>query len=81
MSLELAGKSPFVVFADADMDRAVEMAVEQYDNAGQVCLAGTRLLVEESAVEEFTAAFIPRAPETQDSVVRVATGVTTSKPM
>jgi len=60
-SLELGGKSPFIVFADADMDRAVEMAVEQYDNAGQVCLAGTRLLVEESAAEGFTERFLARA--------------------
>ena len=48
VSFELGGKSPFLVFADADLDRAVETATYQYDNAGQVCLAGTRLLVEES---------------------------------
>ena len=61
LSLELGGKSPLIVFADADLDDAVRQAVEQYDNAGQVCLAGTRLLVEESIAEEFTAAFIERA--------------------
>ena len=43
--LELGGKSPFVIFADADLDAAVAQAVSQFDNAGQVCLAGTRLLV------------------------------------
>ena len=37
--LELGGKSPLLVFADADLDLAVDLAVEQYDNAGQVCLA------------------------------------------
>ncbi|HEX5300046.1 MAG TPA: aldehyde dehydrogenase family protein, partial [Streptosporangiaceae bacterium] len=37
-SLELGGKSPFLVFADADLDLAVRHAVGQYDNAGQVCL-------------------------------------------
>ncbi|MGW1612045.1 aldehyde dehydrogenase [Streptomyces sp. NPDC002285] len=61
LSLELGGKSPLLVFADADLDLAVGLAVEQYDNAGQVCLAGTRLLVEESVVEEFTRRFVEKA--------------------
>ncbi|SDQ34888.1 aldehyde dehydrogenase [Thermostaphylospora chromogena] len=61
LSLELGGKSPLLVFADADLDLAVNLAVEQYDNAGQVCLAGTRLLVEESIAEEFTERFLARA--------------------
>ena len=43
---ELGGKSPLVVFADADVDAAARKAAGQYDDAGQVCLAGTRLLVE-----------------------------------
>lgn len=61
LSLELGGKSPLLVFADSDLDLAVELAVEQYDNAGQVCLAGTRLLVEQSVAEEFTARFLAKA--------------------
>ncbi|MFE4393261.1 MULTISPECIES: aldehyde dehydrogenase [Streptomycetaceae] len=61
LSLELGGKSPLLVFADADLDLAVELAVEQYDNAGQVCLAATRLLVEETVAEEFTRRFVERA--------------------
>ncbi|MFI2609372.1 aldehyde dehydrogenase [Kitasatospora sp. NPDC018619] len=61
LSLELGGKSPLLVFADADLDLAVELAVEQYDNAGQVCLAATRLLVEEGVAEEFTRRFVERA--------------------
>jgi aminomuconate-semialdehyde/2-hydroxymuconate-6-semialdehyde dehydrogenase len=60
-SLELGGKSPLLVFADADLDLAVRHAVGQYDNAGQVCLAGTRLLVAEPAAEEFLARFLDRA--------------------
>jgi aminomuconate-semialdehyde/2-hydroxymuconate-6-semialdehyde dehydrogenase len=60
-SLELGGKYPLLVFADADLDLAVAHAVGQYDNAGQVCLAGTRLLVEEAVAEEFLARFISRA--------------------
>jgi 5-carboxymethyl-2-hydroxymuconic-semialdehyde dehydrogenase len=61
VSLELGGKSPLLVFADADLELAVANAVEQYDNAGQVCLAGSRLLVEASIAEEFTARFLDRA--------------------
>ncbi|MEV7007746.1 aldehyde dehydrogenase [Streptosporangium sp. NPDC051022] len=61
LSLELGGKSPLIVFADSDLDLAVHLAVEQYDNAGQVCLAGSRLLVEDSVAEEFTARFLERA--------------------
>ncbi|MER5213025.1 aldehyde dehydrogenase [Streptomyces sp. NPDC002838] len=61
LSLELGGKSPLLVFADADLDLAVDLAVEQYDNAGQVCLAGTRLLVQETIAEEFTRRFVEKA--------------------
>jgi aminomuconate-semialdehyde/2-hydroxymuconate-6-semialdehyde dehydrogenase len=60
VSLELGGKSPLIVFADADFDLAVANAVGQYDNAGQVCLAGTRLLVEESIAAPFTEALLKR---------------------
>ncbi|MFJ5921197.1 aldehyde dehydrogenase [Kitasatospora sp. NPDC092948] len=63
LSLELGGKSPLLVFADADLDLAVELAVEQYDNAGQVCLAATRLLVEESVAEEFTRRLVEKAAQ------------------
>ena len=61
VSLELGGKSPLLVFADADLDLAVRHAVGQYDNAGQVCLAGTRLLVEERIADEFSARFLDAA--------------------
>ncbi|WP_089104965.1 aldehyde dehydrogenase [Streptomyces hyaluromycini] len=61
LSLELGGKSPLLVFADANLELAVDLAVEQYDNAGQVCLAGTRLLVEDSVAEEFTRRFVAKA--------------------
>ncbi len=54
---ELGGKGPFVVFADADLDLAAEKAAVMYDDAGQVCLAGTRLLVDESIREEFLLRF------------------------
>jgi 5-carboxymethyl-2-hydroxymuconic-semialdehyde dehydrogenase len=60
VSLELGGKSPLLVFADSDLDLAVANAVEQFDNAGQVCLAGTRLLVEDAVAAEFTARLLAR---------------------
>ena len=54
---ELGGKSPLLVFADADVDAAAKKAAGQYDDGGQVCLAGTRLLVEESIRVPFLEAF------------------------
>ena len=50
---ELGGKGPFIVFADSDLDAAAAKAAGQYDDSGQVCLAGTRLLVEEAVADEF----------------------------
>jgi 5-carboxymethyl-2-hydroxymuconic-semialdehyde dehydrogenase len=50
---ELGGKGPLIVFEDADLDAAAVKAAGQYDDAGQVCLAGTRLLVQESVRQEF----------------------------
>ncbi|MET9968745.1 aldehyde dehydrogenase [Streptomyces sp. NPDC006356] len=72
LSLELGGKSPLLVFADADLDLAVELAVEQYDNAGQVCLAATRILVEESIAAEFTRRFEEKAAALSQGVPREA---------
>ncbi len=50
---ELGGKGPLVVFADADLEAAAKKAAWQFDDSGQVCLAGTRLLVEASIRDEF----------------------------
>jgi betaine-aldehyde dehydrogenase/5-carboxymethyl-2-hydroxymuconic-semialdehyde dehydrogenase len=71
---ELGGKGPLIVFADADLDEAAQRAAKMYDDAGQVCLAGTRLLVDESIADDFRARFEaevdrhvlgdPREPET-----------------
>ncbi|MEI9987703.1 MAG: aldehyde dehydrogenase family protein [Aliidongia sp.] len=56
LSLELGGKSPFIVFADADLDAAVEGLVDSiWFNQGQVCCAGSRLLVQERVQERFLA--------------------------
>jgi aminomuconate-semialdehyde/2-hydroxymuconate-6-semialdehyde dehydrogenase len=57
VSLELGGKGPLLIFADTDLDAAVKQAVNQFDNAGQVCLAGTRFLVEEAIHDEFLVRF------------------------
>lgn len=54
---ELGGKGPLIVFADADLDAAAHRAAWQYDDSGQVCLAGTRLLVEASIRDEFLTKF------------------------
>lgn len=56
LSLELGGKSPFIVFDDADLDAAVEGLVDSiWFNQGQVCCAGSRLLVQESVEQIFLA--------------------------
>jgi len=56
LSLELGGKSPFIVFEDADLDGAVEGLVDGiWFNQGQVCCAGSRLLVQESVAEALLA--------------------------
>lgn len=56
LSLELGGKSPFIVFDDADLDAAVEGLVDSiWFNQGQVCCAGSRLLVQESVYDRFIA--------------------------
>jgi aldehyde dehydrogenase (NAD+) len=55
LSLELGGKSPFIVFEDADLDSAVEGLVDGiWFNQGQVCCAGSRLLMQESIAEKLT---------------------------
>ena len=56
LSLELGGKSPYIVFADADLDGAVEGLVDSiFFNQGQVCCAGSRLLVQESVQADLLA--------------------------
>ncbi|MGC5568619.1 aldehyde dehydrogenase [Streptomyces sp. FR-108] len=73
LSLELGGKSPLLVFADADLELAVDLAVQQYDNAGQVCLAATRILVEEPVAGEFTHRLAEKAARLRQGDPRDAT--------
>ena len=61
LSFELGGKSPLLVFEDCDLDLAVDLAVEQFDNAGQVCLGAFRLLVHEDIADVFLERVVERA--------------------
>lgn len=62
VTLELGGKSPNIVFADADLDAAIEGAhFGLFLNQGQCCTAGSRLFIEEKCYEEFVARSIERA--------------------
>ncbi|KAF1028296.1 MAG: NAD/NADP-dependent betaine aldehyde dehydrogenase [Acinetobacter bereziniae] len=61
VSLELGGKSPFIVFADADLQSAVNAQVAAiFAATGQSCVAGSRLLVEESIKDEFVQRLVQR---------------------
>lgn len=61
-SMELGGKSPFVVFADADLDRALDAALFMiFSNNGERCTAGSRILVQKSIYADFAQKFADRA--------------------
>ncbi|WLR61001.1 betaine-aldehyde dehydrogenase [Guptibacillus hwajinpoensis] len=61
LALELGGKNPNVIFADADFDIAVDQALNGvFFHAGQICSAGTRLIVEESIHDKFVEALVER---------------------
>ena len=61
-SMELGGKSPFVIFEDADLDRALDAAVFMiFSNNGERCTAGSRILVQQSIYADFVAKFTERA--------------------
>ena len=61
-SMELGGKSPFVIFEDADLDRALDAAVFMiFSNNGERCTAGSRILVQQSIYNEFVDRFTARA--------------------
>jgi 5-carboxymethyl-2-hydroxymuconic-semialdehyde dehydrogenase len=61
-SMELGGKSPFVIFEDADLDRALDAAIFMiFSNNGERCTAGSRILVQQSIYADFCAKFAERA--------------------
>ncbi len=62
LSLELGGKNPNVVFADADMDETIKTSLRSsFQNQGQICLCGSRILVEKSAYPAFVERFVAAA--------------------
>jgi succinate-semialdehyde dehydrogenase len=62
--LELGGSDPFIVLADADLERAVDAAVfGRFQNSGQVCIAAKRIIVEEGIAPEFTRRFAAKVRE------------------
>ena len=71
VTLELGGKSPNIVFADAELDQALEGTVQAiFTNAGQVCCAGSRLLIEDSVYDRFLERLIERTKQ-----IRVGPGL------
>jgi aminomuconate-semialdehyde/2-hydroxymuconate-6-semialdehyde dehydrogenase len=66
VSLELGGKNPNIIFADADLETAIAGSVRSsFANQGQICLCGSRVFVERSAYEDFVERFIERASQLQ----------------
>jgi aminomuconate-semialdehyde/2-hydroxymuconate-6-semialdehyde dehydrogenase len=64
LSLELGGKNPSIVFADADFDKALKGTIlAAFSNQGQICLCGSRLYVEKPVYEKFKEAFVEKASQ------------------
>jgi len=61
LSLELGGKNATIIFADADLEKAVETALKAaFTNQGQICLCGSRILIEKKIYEQFKTKFIEK---------------------
>jgi aminomuconate-semialdehyde/2-hydroxymuconate-6-semialdehyde dehydrogenase len=64
LSLELGGKNPSIIFADCDFEETVTQAVRSaFTNQGEICLCGSRILIEESIYEKFRDAFIEKVQQ------------------
>ena len=64
LSLELGGKNPNIIFADCDYDKMLETTVKSsFSNQGQICLCGSRILVEESIFHQFKRDFIAKVSQ------------------
>jgi aminomuconate-semialdehyde/2-hydroxymuconate-6-semialdehyde dehydrogenase len=62
ISLELGGKNPNIIFADCDWEKMMRTTIQSsFSNQGQICLCGSRILVEESIYEKFKTEFVARA--------------------
>ncbi|MEO0311129.1 MAG: hypothetical protein RIQ89_786 [Bacteroidota bacterium] len=66
LSLELGGKNPNIIFADADFDHAVATSIKAaFSNQGEICLCGSRIFIERSIYEKFKIAFVAKAKSMQ----------------
>jgi len=64
LSLELGGKNPNIIFADCDWEKMMETTIRSsFTNQGQICLCGSRILIEESVYEKFKTAFVTKVKE------------------
>lgn len=61
-TMELGGHAPVMIFDDADLDKAIEItAMSKFRNAGQVCVAPTRFLIQDGIADKFMAGFVKAA--------------------
>ncbi len=64
LSLELGGKNPNLIFADCDFENSVSISIQSsFSNQGEICLCGSRILVERSIYEKFVGEFVKRSKE------------------
>lgn len=64
LSLELGGKNPNIIFADCDWEKMMKTTIESsFSNQGQICLCGSRILIEESVYEKFKNAFVEKTKQ------------------
>lgn len=64
LSLELGGKNPNIIFADCDFEKAVSTSIDSsFSNQGEICLCGSRILVERTIYEKFVNAFVKRTQQ------------------
>ncbi|TGP83725.1 aldehyde dehydrogenase family protein, partial [bacterium M00.F.Ca.ET.221.01.1.1] len=64
LNLELGGNAPFIVFDDADIDEAVEGAIQaKFRNGGQTCVSANRIYVQSAVHDEFSEKFVARVAE------------------
>jgi aminomuconate-semialdehyde/2-hydroxymuconate-6-semialdehyde dehydrogenase len=64
LSLELGGKNPNIVFADCDFEKAISTSIQSsFSNQGEICLCGSRILVERPLYEKFVAEFVARTKQ------------------
>jgi len=64
LSLELGGKNPAIIFADCDWDKMIEETIRSsFSNQGEICLCGSRILIEESVYEKFKKKFVEKVKQ------------------